>query len=903
MSTDQSHPRDPQNRKWADAMPEKLTETIQPEERVRMPQRIGRFHIKRIIASGGMGTIYEALQERPRRAVAVKVMKQGVTSRSALRRFEYESQVLARLRHPGIAQVYEAGTYDDGGGPLPFFAMEYIPNAKPITEYVHGKKSSVRERLELFTHVCDAVHHGHQKGIIHRDLKPGNILVDSQGHAKIIDFGVARATDSDLAVTTLQTEVGQLVGTLLYMSPEQCVADPHDIDTRSDVYALGVMLYQMLSGQLPYDMTSRTVVQVTSVIREQQPRRLSAVNAAMKGDMETIVSKALEKDRDRRYQSAAQLAQDIRHYLAGEAILARPPSVFYLLRLFARRHTALLFALAALFVALTGGLVVSSSLYVQADSARTEAAGERDHARAAEQRAQRRRAEAEAVTKFLSDTLASVDPYEALGTEMTVKAMLDRTAADIDGAFPDQPLVEAALRTTIGNTYRALGEYSAAEPHLRTALRLRQRELGDEHLEVAASLHDLAWLLHKKGDFAAARGLYEEALSLRRRLLVEDHPDVADTLNNLANLLIAQGQYAAAEPLHREALDLRRRLYGEEHPAVAESLNNLASLVHTKGDYSTAESLYREALAIRRKTLGPEHPYVTTAMNNLAMLLKDRGDYAAAEPLFREALALRRKTLGDEHPAVATGLNNLALLLKTRGDYAAAEPLYREALTIRRKLLGDEHPQVASTLHNLAGLLKAEGDYAAAEPLYRQALAIARKSYGREHPHVATSLNNLGELLKLKGDFAAAESLYGEALAMRRRLLGDEHPAVATVLSNLAALLLAKGDYARAEPLLREAVGIFRNTRPGNDWKAAMTVSTLGSCLTALGRFDEAEPLVLESYATVNAVRGQRHEDTHKAMERVLALYEAWDKPEQAARWRAMLATAYPTTAPVEPEP
>jgi non-specific serine/threonine protein kinase/serine/threonine-protein kinase len=309
------------------------TETVRPEASARIPKRIGQYHIKRAIASGGMGTVYEAIQERPRRVVAIKVMRPGVASRSALRRFEYESQLLARLRHPGIAQVYEAGTHDDGSGAVPYFAMEYIPNAKPITDYSKEKQLSTRERLELSARVCEAVHHGHQKGIIHRDLKPSNILVDSDGHPKIIDFGVARSTDSDMAVTTLQTDVGQLIGTLQYMSPEQCEADPHDLDTRSDVYALGVVLYELLSGKLPYDVSRSRVYDGTRIIREQRPTRLSTLDATFRGDVETIVVKALEKDRSRRYQSAMALGEDITRFFvsspaATKALSRRsPPSL------------------------------------------------------------------------------------------------------------------------------------------------------------------------------------------------------------------------------------------------------------------------------------------------------------------------------------------------------------------------------------------------------------------------------------------------------------------------------------------------------------------------------------------------------------------------------------------------
>ena len=328
-----------------------------------VPKRIGDYAVKRILGRGGMGTVYLAVQEHPRRTVALKVMKGGVTSDSAMRRFEYESQILARLRHPNIAQVYEAGTHREDEEDVPYFALEYIPNARPITEYVKIKGLSTRDRLTLFTKVCSAVHHGHQKGIIHRDLKPGNILVDSNGEPRIIDFGVARATDSDMVITTLQTDIGQLIGTLQYMSPEQCEADPHDLDVRSDIYALGVVLYELMCDQLPYDVTKAAVYEAARVIRERTPDRPSSVNRALREDAETIVLKALEKDRRRRYRSAAELGDDLARYLRHEPIIARRPTAAHHFWKFIERNrvpvtvTAVILLLLIVAIAAVSGMV------------------------------------------------------------------------------------------------------------------------------------------------------------------------------------------------------------------------------------------------------------------------------------------------------------------------------------------------------------------------------------------------------------------------------------------------------------------------------------------------------------------------------------------------------------------
>jgi len=353
-------------------------------------QRIGNYHIKNVIAAGGMGTVYEAVQDQPERIVALKVMRPYVASHAALRRFQFEAQILARLRHPNIAQVYEAGTHffdqsrDREGavaGGVPYFAMEYIPGAKTITEYANENKLGMRDRLRLFAKACDAVHHGHQKAIIHRDLKPGNILVDAAGEAKVIDFGVARATDSDLAITTQQTVIGQLVGTVQYMSPEQCDADPHELDTRSDVYSLGVVLYELLTGELPYDASSSTIYQATRAIKEDQPRRLSLINPKLRGDVETIALKSLEKDREKRYQSAADLARDIQRHLNRDPIAARPPTAWTRgVRWLARRPVITTSAACAGIAALiVGGTFLSVRAFntrphrIRLDEARTEA--------------------------------------------------------------------------------------------------------------------------------------------------------------------------------------------------------------------------------------------------------------------------------------------------------------------------------------------------------------------------------------------------------------------------------------------------------------------------------------------------------------------------------------------------
>ena len=823
--TDQSldqHPPDP-----------RLAETVAPPPvpiSSRIPERIGRYHVKRVIASGGMGTVYEATQDNPRRVVAVKVMKQGIASKSALRRFEYEAQILARLRHPGIAQIYEAGTYvpdptrerearaasaKRADAPsnaafvpeaVPYFAMEYIPNAKSITSYADEKKLGMRPRLELFTQVCDAVHHGHQKGIIHRDLKPGNVLVTADpsplplsrggsgglGQVKIIDFGVARGTDSDLAVTTLQTDVGQLVGTLQYMSPEQCEGDPQDIDTRSDVYALGVVLYEMLSGKLPYEVSRSKIFDGTRMIREQQPSKLSTVDKSLRGDVETIVFKALEKDRDRRYQSAGEFAHDIHRYLTGEAILARRASIIYQLRVFARRNKAVVASLAAVFVVLIAGIIVSTSLYVRAERARDEKARERDTARA--------------VTAYLSTMLRSADPNQGPGPNITVREMIDKVAAEVSTVFKDQPLVEAALHTTIGTTYQSMGQIDNAERHLRAGLEIRNRELPSDHPERADSLYHLGWFLTQdKGDQKGAEALLRESLDVRRKLYGNVHADVANSLMGIGNVMISQ-DHAAMLQAAREVLDIRLKLHGREHHDVADALITLAQSLYLSGDYRNAEPLYEEGCAIYRRLPGDRLLDFTMSLHFYGLLLFEKGDYDKAEPLLREALEFWRNVYRNEHPWAPVTLRVMTRLFRAKGDLKSAERLAHEAVACSRKKDGGGSLQLGSSLVELALVLQGTGQHEAARVACDEALEIRREAVKRPN----ASEYAMAWYAQCLLDCASQDpSSVGTALTFAQKALEISKGKNGPLLDTLAAAYHLSGNNEKAVESQELAVALF----------------------------------------------------------------------------------------------
>jgi serine/threonine-protein kinase len=816
-------------------------------------QRIGPYRVTGLIGQGGMGMVYRAVRDddQYQKQVAIKLVKRGMTTDFVLSRFRYERQILANLDHPHIARLLDGGTTEDG---LPYFVMECI-EGQPITDYCEINQLSIKDRLKLFLPVCSAVQHAHRNLIVHRDLKPSNILVTTDGTPKLLDFGIAKLlhpeTTAD-AVTAAQTMTAMRMMTPDYASPEQVRGEP--VTTVTDVYSLGVVLYELLTNQRPHQFKTYTPSEIERVICEQEPEKPSTAvsnpkskiqNPKLKrrlvGDLDNIVLMAMRKEPGRRYSSVGRLAEDIERYLDGRPVLARQAALGYRAGKFIRRHQVAVGFSAALLVLLVGFAIMMA---IQA----ARIARERD-------RANQEAVTAEQVTDFLVDLFEVSDPSEARGNTITARELLDQGAEKIAGELKDQPEVQARLIDTMGQVYQKLGLYDRAEP------------------------------------------LLEQALALRRRAFGEDHPDVAESLSHMAALRHAKGDLAAAEPLYREAIEQRRGLLGE-HPDLATSLNNLAIFLKDKGDYNAAEPVFREALAMRRKLLGQEHSEVATTLDELAVLLKEKGDYAAAEPLYREALAMRRKLLGNEHPDTAISLNNLAVFLEDKGDYAGAEALYREALAMSRKMLGQQHPYVATNLSNLAGVLKKKGDLAGTEPLYREALALKRKMLGDEHPEVAVLMNNLASLLRLTGGYAEAEQLLRQALAIKRKSLGKAHPSVATSVHNVAALLQAKGDCAAAEPWFKEAIEIFRKSVGADHWMVAEARGNYGVCLMKLKRYHEAEENLVASHAALKTTFGDEHERTQKAIKRLIEFYDAWGRPEKAAQYRAMLETEATASIP-----
>ena len=897
--------------------------TMMPDEGVpngepgarRYPEKIGRYTILRLLGEGGMGSVYLAEQENPHRIVALKVIRPGFVSADLLRRFEQEGHALGRLQHAGIAQIYEAGMADSGFGPQPYFAMEFIAG-QTLIEYVEQRHLDVRARMELMAKVCDAVSHAHQRGVIHRDLKPGNILVDEEGQPKILDFGVARVTDSDVE-TTRQTDVGQLVGTLQYMSPEQVQPDPTELDIRSDVYALGVILYQLLAGKVPHDMGGMALPEIVRTIRDVDPARLSSISRIYRGDIETIVAKALEKDKMRRYASAAELAADIRRYLADQPIVARPPTTSYQLLKFARRHRTLVAGTMAVFLVLIAGVVVSTWQLV---------------------RARRAEASAQAVNDFLqNDLLAQASAANQSGPttkpdpDLKVRTALDRAAAKIEGKFDKQPQVEAAIRDTIGQTYLDLGLYPQARMQLELALTLHQRVEGPNNPKTLYTAMKLGSVAELQGRYADAEALETQTIQTMQRVLGPEHPFTLRATSALATVYMDQAKYPQAEAIYSQNLEIERRVFGPEnsltlhgmhslgavylyegknaqaediyiqtaeierrvlgpeHPSTLLVMNNLATLYQTQGKYTLAEEVYSRILEIHSRVSGPEHPDTLLVMNGLAGTYLAEGEYAQAEALYLKTAEIQSHVLGPEHPSTLSSKYSLGQTYFYEGKYPQAEALLSQITEIRRRVLGPEHPGTLRTSSYLAYTYTTEGKYAQAEALFGRDLQIQRRVRGPENEDTLTTLTHMAFLYEVEGKYGEAETAAAQALAGRRHLFGTKHPATAASAADLAEAYVSEGKFTQSEPLAREAEAFQRTTQPDN-WQLFWAESLLGASLTGEKKYVEAEPLLLEGYRGMKEQKDKipvpKLRDLDGAHKWIVQMYVAWGKPQKAAEWR-----------------
>jgi serine/threonine protein kinase/tetratricopeptide (TPR) repeat protein len=814
--------------------------------------RIGPYKLVQRLGEGGMGVVWVAEQTEPvKRRVALKVIKPGMDSEQVLHRFEAERQALALMDHTNIARVLDAGTTPEG---RPYFVMELIKGV-PITKYCDELHLTLRERLELFVPVCEAIQHAHQKGIIHRDVKPSNVLVavqDGKPVPRVIDFGVAKALHQRLTDQSMYTEIGQVVGTLEYMSPEQAELSALDIDTRADIYALGVLLYELLTGTTPLEpkrLKAAALLEVLRLIREVEPPKpstrlseskesLASLSAQrrtqpvrlmkeVRGELDWIVMRCLEKDRMRRYETASALANDVQRYLKDEPVEACPPSAGYRLRKFARRYRAALAIAAAFAVLLVLGAVVGIWLAVRATaaegrarSAQTEAEADRDRARTAERLAAQRQQRAEkaekkatvgaaivrAVNDFLQkDLLGQADVGNQVGgrqRNLTVRELLDRAARQIEGKFRGQELTEAAIRLTLGNAYRALGEFDQAHKHLERALALRRRNLGASHPDTLTALDDLAFVQMQLGRYDEAEKRLKQVLEATRARWGADHPETLQSLGYLGLLYHMRGRYDEAEKLLAQvAKGLRARL-GPNHADTLTSLSALAMLYRTRGRYDEAEEMLERVVRGRQAALGADHPVTLATRHNLATVYQMHGRQDAAEKLFARVHEASRTLLGDDHPLTLGSKNHLAMIYNSSGRTEQAAPLFVQVLAAYRRKLGPDHPETLASMHNLAICRLAAGRDEEGQTLVEQALKGWRAQRGAGHADTLSGMNTLAMCHLARGRYQEAEKLLEQVVPAAARLRANP-PLIRRSKENLARTRLLKQLAQRYEEVRR----------------------------------------------------------------------------------------------------
>jgi serine/threonine protein kinase/Tfp pilus assembly protein PilF len=783
-----------------------------------LPARIGPYTPLDVTGEGGFGIVYRARQDEPvRRIVAVKVIKLGMDSREVITRFEGERQALAMMSHPNIAAVLDAGTTAEG---RPYFVMEFV-SGEPITTYCRKRQASLRNRLLMFMQVCHAVQHAHQKGIIHRDLKPSNVLVVSHdadaksdspqtagdtmnnitlgAAVKVIDFGVAKAIHQPLTDHSLHTRQGMLIGTPAYMSPEQADMNQLDIDTRTDIYSLGVLLYELLAGSPPFDprsLLSQSYSEIQRIIREVEPPRPSTrlveksardsdtlagqpmahrrtLARQLRGDLDWIVMKCLEKDRARRYETAKDIALDIERYLSNCPILAGPPTLAYRFRKFARRNRAALLALSGIAAALIIGMGLAIAGFMEAIRQRDVAQEQRTLALKSAADAHAAARKAEAVNRFMLDMLAVADPMVSAQRDITAREAVEQAVAKLDaGSMKDQPVVEAGVRLTISRTFMGLAQYAAAMEQANRAMNAYRDLMGEQSAE------------------------YAEALQLR------------------GSILSLSGKVEVAEPDFRAALAIQRAIRDPDDPAIAACLNDLATTLTSLEKFDESMELLAQAERIARSPRNTTLTMLPEVVNNIGMVYRKLGQWKEAGPRFREAAELNRAALGRLHPNVATNLDNLAQVLHQLGELDAAKASYDEALDIRRTLFGSDHPDVATTLHNLATLLWANRDQEGCEKAVRESHDIFRRIHGLTHSDTITVMHSLVSILGGASKLDEAEALLIESFEAVKDSPDVAFDAKHAIAQRLVDLNTARQDKARIEKWTGELERLRATSQP-----------------------------------------------------------------------------------------
>ncbi len=853
---------------------------------------LGPFRLLEVLGEGGMGEVYlgERADGAYHQRVAIKVVKGGLIGPLVERRFERERQILARLEHPAVARLLDGGTTPEG---RPYLVMEYV-DGEPIDVFCDHHQLPISSRLELFRKVCTGVQVAHSSLVVHRDIKPSNILVTVDGRPKLLDFGISKLLeDGDAAESTALTILGQRVLTPEYASPEQVREEP--ITTAVDVYALGLLLHRLLTGDRPYAVPTTRGEELRKAICDTPPERPSATVARLatadparckaiaaaratepgrlrrrlSGDLDHILAKALRKEPNERYGSVEQLSADIDRHLQGLPIEARRGGWRYRTGRYLRRHRVGVTAGASTVLALAIGLVGQMRATQRANR---ETARANLEARSSAQ-----------VADFLVRLFDASDPTRTRDV-LTARQLLDRGVERIQKELTDQPLVQARLMSTLGRVYHNRGLFAEAEPLFATSLERRLQHLPPGHPDIATSELDLADDLRVQGRVKEAMPHYEQAVSIRRAHFGSDSIELAEALNNMALGLLRTADYDRAGALLQTAFEIRKRRLGDDY-LVSQSLHNLTLLAILRGDYRTAVATGREALALRSRVIAPDHPSRGRTLALLAGPVRELGDYAEAERLLRAALDIMRKSWGDYHVDVLGTEGDLAYVRHLEGDWATAEATQRKVLELEREHLGPDHREVAITLDHLGRQLADRGDLDGAEGFLRRSLELRARIYPADHPSVAEGRYRLGRLLLRRRKVKEAEPLLREALTARRKALPATHPDVGDSLLGVAELLRLQGSPSAATPLAEEGLSILRQALPPNHLRIADAQAILGECLLGERRFDASETALLASHHGFSQRLGADAAPTRDARARLARLYHEWGRPSAAAQY------------------
>ena len=863
--------------------------------------KIGGYKLIREVSRGGQGIVFEAIQLSTKRRVALKVLQEGpFIDERRRRRFEAEVELASHLDHPNVVAIYDSGLVEGHF----YYAMEYVDGPR-LDEYLAARQLTIRQRVELFRIICEAVSYAHQHGIIHRDLKPSNIRLDANGQPHLLDFGLAKRADSSFissceAAITLSSE---FIGTLAYAAPEQTTGQPRLVDTRTDVYSLGVILYEIITGDFPYPVSGH-MADVMKHILETDPKRPSTLTRKLDHDLETIVLKSLSKTQDKRYQTAGHLLDDINRYLEGEPIEAKRTKSLYVVNKIIRKHRAPIAVTMAICVMLLSFLGWHGWTMAKV-----------------QQREKVAQESARRINTFLQDILDSVKPAEIENQDTTVlQDILSNAAKLIEREYSDEPLIESSLRITVGKTYLHLGMYAQAEEHLREALRLRLLVLQPNHADVAdaknhlASLlkltsqldeaeqlqrealdivssgphaselkvpiytNDLATILYTHGNYEEAAKLYGEALSRARQIYGEQHYEVATILNNLAVLQQTLGQYDEAEASYRQTIKIYEKWLEPGDPLIATTLFNLAQVLAKKGNVEESASLHNKVLEMRQKLFGGKHLSIAQSMDALGEMAMQRGDYSESKRLLDDSLEIKRVVVGDDHPEIARTMSYQGMLAYVQGDFDTAEPLLMKALQIRQKACGGEHLSTIESQSNVANLYLLKGLYSEAEELFSQVLTCQTQLLGYENLEVATTMNNLAEALRKQEKLAAAKSYYEKSLEIKRKLVGDQHTSVANSLNNLGLIYKAQGEYEQAEQCYLDALRIYQSSSGVDNPNAGYMLYNLGMINGRLNRLDKAGEYLAASIEVFEKCFGPEHERTMQTRHQLAALENMSDR-------------------------